>query len=75
MGKNHVPKGYAALIGIDLYGSDGSKKHDNGTPVFVNCLQGCVSNVDAIRQFLLPVYNLEYASILTSTAAGTNKHA
>lgn len=70
MASPHIPKRYALLVGIDLYRSDGSRKHENGQFVSLNWLRGCVNDVNSVKQFLQGGYRLAYLSILSSTATG-----
>ncbi|EGU84553.1 hypothetical protein FOPG_17207 [Fusarium oxysporum f. sp. conglutinans race 2 54008] len=61
------PKRFALLVGIDLYLNDSSRKFENGNPVSLSNLQGCVNDVQAIKEFLRNEFQLSKPSVLTSS--------
>jgi hypothetical protein len=67
MASSVLPKRFALLVGIDLYLSDGSRKHQNGNPLYLCDLQGCVNDVQEIKKFLRDEFHLEEPRILTSS--------
>ena len=60
------PKRFALLVGIDLYLNDGSRKKENGEPLSLGNLRGCVNDIRAIAKFLRKEFQLEQPRILTS---------
>ncbi|KAL6409854.1 hypothetical protein AUP68_06255 [Ilyonectria robusta] len=60
------PKRFALLVGIDLYLNDGSRKNENGEPLSLGKLRGCVNDVRAVAESLRNEFQLEEPSILTS---------
>ncbi|KAH7117314.1 caspase domain-containing protein [Dactylonectria macrodidyma] len=61
------PKRFALLVGIDLYLNDGSRRSENGEPVSLGKLQGCVNDVWAVAEFLRNEFQLEEPRMLTSS--------
>ncbi|KAI3571793.1 caspase domain-containing protein [Fusarium oxysporum f. sp. albedinis] len=60
------PKRFALLVGIDLYLNDGSRKNENGEPISLGKLRGCVNDVRAVAELLRNEFQLEQPRILTS---------
>ncbi|KJZ68735.1 hypothetical protein HIM_11874 [Hirsutella minnesotensis 3608] len=68
MGSVRKPNRYVMLVGVDLYCNDGSRKDENGRPVSINWLHGCVNDVNALRGFFQDQFDLTRLTVLTSTA-------
>jgi hypothetical protein len=60
------PKRFALLVGIDLYLNDGSRKNENGEPLSLGKLRGCVNDVRGVAELLRNEFQLEEPRILTS---------
>ncbi|KAG5788227.1 hypothetical protein H9Q69_012708 [Fusarium xylarioides] len=60
------PKRFALLVGIDLYLNDGSRNNENGEPISLGKLRGCVNDVRAVAELLRNEFQLEEPRILTS---------
>ncbi|KAK5999138.1 hypothetical protein PT974_01527 [Cladobotryum mycophilum] len=61
-----MPMRYALLVGVDHYLNDGSRRHQNGNTVSLKDLNGCVNDVESIRELLERVYSFEDISMLVS---------
>jgi hypothetical protein len=64
-------KRYAVLVGIELYLNNGSRKLENGQPLSVSNLEGCVNDVKSFESFIQEKYQLDNTAILTSSAPDT----
>lgn len=64
-----APKRFALLVGIDLYLNDGSRNFENGNPLSLSNLQGCVNDVQAMKELLRNEFQLNKPSVLTSSVA------
>jgi hypothetical protein len=66
-----MTKRYALLVGVDLYLNNNSRKLENGSPLSVNSLHGCVNDVNALNAFLQHKYQVDRPAILTSSPPDT----
>jgi len=67
-----LPKRFALLVGIDFYLNDGSRKSQNGNPLSLGNLQGCVNDVEDIEKFLHGEFGLTEARVLASSMPSSN---
>lgn len=69
MAENRTPRRFALLVGVDFYYPASSRKSEQGQLLSINNLQGCVHDVNAVRDFLKKDFGLEHPLVLTSSVA------